>query len=184
MISSIDEYQFDKLFNLLKDSRCLYFTGVGKNLHIANIIASTFNSLTIRSIAIDPVSSVHGDMGLIDENSVVIMISKSGNTKELEFFCQKIKSRNCGSKIFLIHSNNSASLKKWSDFDFYIPFLEECDPWNRVPTCSLVNYLIVLHTIAMEIVDYKKVTVQDFYRNHPGGDIGEKGNAECFGKNN
>jgi len=173
LFKNINYLKLNEFFNLIKDKKCLYFSGVGKNYHIANIISSTFNSLTIRSICVDPVHSVHGDMGVIEDESTIILISKSGNTDELCFFCEKIKSRNCNSKIILLHSNNSAKLKKYSNFDLYVPFLEECDPWNRVPTCSLICYLIVLHSIAMEIVEYKQVTVKEFYKNHPGGDIGK-----------
>jgi len=175
LVKNIDFKKLYELYELIKNKKCLYFSGVGKNYHIANIISSTFNSLTIRSICVDPVHAVHGDMGLIEDDSTVILISKSGNTDELSFFCEKIRSRNCNSKIVLLHSNNDAKLKKYSDFDLYVPFLKECDPWNRVPTCSLICYLIVLHSIAMEIVQHKQVTVDQFYKNHPGGDIGKHG---------
>lgn len=171
--NNIDYIKLEELFNILKDTKVIYFSGIGKNSHIANIIASTFNSLTIRSIFVDPIHAVHGDMGLIEDNSVVILVSKSGNTDELMFFCEKIKLRNCGTKIILLHSNDNAKLKKYCNFDLYVPFLNECDPWNRVPTCSLVCYLIILHSIGMKIVDYKQVTVEQFYKNHPGGDIGK-----------
>jgi arabinose-5-phosphate isomerase len=171
--NNIDYNKLEELFNILKDTKVIYFSGIGKNSHIANIIASTFNSLTIRSIFVDPIHAVHGDMGLIEDNSVVILVSKSGNTDELMFFCEKIKLRNCGTKIILLHSNDNAKLKKYCNFDLYVPFLNECDPWNRVPTCSLVCYLIILHSIGMKIVDYKQVTVEQFYKNHPGGDIGK-----------
>ena len=174
LMENIDYNKLEELFNVLKDSKVIYFSGIGKNSHIANIISSTFNSLTIRSIFVDPIHAVHGDMGLIEDNSIIILISKSGNTDELMFFCEKLNSRNCKTKIILLHSNNNAKLKKYSYFDLYVPFLNECDPWNRVPTCSLVCYLIVLHSIGMKIVDYKKVTVEQFYKNHPGGDIGKQ----------
>lgn len=176
MIENLDESRCRNLFEIMKEKDTLYFSGVGKNLHIANIVASTLNSLTIRSIAIDPVACVHGDMGLIPNNSTIILITKSGNTQELQFFCEKIRTRACGSKIVLIHSNDKAVLKKYSNFDLFVPFLEECDPWNKVPTCSLICYLILLHTIAMNLVDDKGVTIEDFYRNHPGGDIGKMNN--------
>lgn len=173
LTETIDYKLLEKLYDELKDCKKIYFTGIGKNYHIASIISSTFNSLSIRSILIDPVHAVHGDMGLIEDGSTVIIITKSGNTDELIFFCEKLKSRNCGSKIILLHSNNNAKLKIYSYFDLYVPFLIECDPWNRVPTCSLICYLIVLHSIGMKIVDYKKITVKEFYKNHPGGDIGK-----------
>lgn len=172
MIREIDQDEYDCLFNSLKDKKCLYVTGIGKNFHVANIIASTFNSLSIRSIPIDPVSSVHGDMGLIEDGSTVIVISKSGNTDELEFFCQKIKNRKCGSTIILLHSNKKAKLKKYSDLNVFVPFYDECDPWGKVPTCSLICYLILLHSVGMHIVDYRNIKLDDFYKNHPGGDIG------------
>lgn len=177
--NALDEINYDKLnilFDMLKDEKCLYFSGVGKNLHISNIISSTFNSLTIRSIPIDPVSAVHGDMGLIENNSKIILISKSGNTDELIYFCDRLKNRNCNSKICLIHSNNKNKLNNIVDYEMYIPIIKECDPWNRVPTTSLVLYLTVLHSIGMAIVNYKNVTVNDFYKNHPGGDIGRNNN--------
>jgi len=174
LLQKINYKELDTFYESIKDSNVLYFSGIGKNSHIANIVSSTFNSLTIRSIFVDPIHAVHGDMGLISDGSTVILISKSGNTDELVFFCEKIRKRNCGTKIFLLHSNNDAKLKKYCDFDLYIPFLEECDPWNRVPTCSLVCYLIVLHSVAMKIVEYRQVTVEEFYKNHPGGDIGKQ----------
>lgn len=174
LFNNIDYKKLNNLFDFIKHSDVLYFSGVGKNSHIANIVASTFNSLTIRSIFVDPIHAVHGDMGLITDNSNLILISKSGNTNELLFFCEKIKARKCNTKIILLHSNNDCFLKKYSDFDLFVPFYEECDPWNRVPTCSLICYLIVLHSVAMQIVNYKNVKVSEFYKNHPGGDIGQK----------
>lgn len=174
MLNSLDIDQYENLFQLLKNKESLYFTGVGKNLHIANIVASTFNSLTIRSIALDPVACVHGDMGLVEADATIVMVSKSGNTKELEFFCEKLKERNCGSRFVLIHSNQNATLKQHCVFDLFVPFLAECDPWNQVPTCSLVCYLSLLHGIGMRIIEHRGVTIEQFYRNHPGGDIGVK----------
>jgi len=170
----INNDQFNQIFDFIKDEKCVYFSGVGKNSHIASIISSTYNSLTIRSIFFDPVHAVHGDMGLIEDGSKIILISKSGNTDELIFFCEKLKSRNCNSKICLIHSNHDCKLKKYSDIDLYVPIGRECDPWNRVPTCSLICYLALLHCIGMRIVKYKDVTVEQFYKNHPGGDIGKQ----------
>lgn len=175
LIDNIDYNKLEQLFNILNEAKVLYFSGVGKNAHISSIIASTFNSLTIRSIFVDATHAVHGDMGLIEDGSTVVLVSKSGNTEELMFFCEKIKSRNCGAKIILLHSNHDAKLKKYTHFDFYVPFLLECDPWNRVPTSSLICYLIILHSIGMKIVETKGVTVDQFYRNHPGGDIGKNG---------
>ena len=116
------------VYRVLRDTDCIYFTGVGKNFHVSTIIASTFNSLTIRSICVDPVACVHGDMGLIQDGSVVVMISKSGNTQELDYFCRKLRSRGCGSRIILIHSNKDASLKQYSDYDLFVPFTKEADP--------------------------------------------------------
>jgi arabinose-5-phosphate isomerase len=174
--SNINFNNLNNIIEFIKNEKCLYFSGIGKNYHIASIIASTFNSLTIRSILFDSVHAVHGDMGLIEDNSKIILISKSGNTDELLFFCKKIKERNCNSKVCLIHSNNNCKLKKYSDIDLYVPILNECDPWNRVPTSSLVAYLTILHSIGMEIINYKNVSIQDFYKNHPGGDIGKQNN--------
>jgi len=171
--NNIDIAKLNAVYDFIKDEKCIYLSGVGKNSHIASIISSTFNSLTIRSIFFDPVHAVHGDMGLIEDNSHIILISKSGNTDELIFFCEKLKSRKCNSKICLIHSNENCKLKSYSHIDLYVPIYKECDPWNRVPTCSLISYLALLHSIGIEIVNYKNVTVEQFYKNHPGGDIGK-----------
>ena len=172
--SNIDFYTLNRITNLLENhNNVLYFSGIGKNGHIANIATSTFNSLSIRTVFVDPVDAVHGDLGLIEENSIVLIISKSGNTEELEAFCAALKNKSKSIQIILIHSNQNCILKKYSSIDLFVPFLDECDPWNKVPTCSLVCYLVLMHSIAMTITEKRKTKISEFLINHPGGNIGK-----------
>jgi arabinose-5-phosphate isomerase len=97
-----------EIFNLIqflnKPHRNIFFTGIGKNGHVAAKAASTFNSMGIRVFFINPVDAVHGDMGLIDKDDIILAISKSGNTEELLWFLKNAKDRT--DNIFLIHSNS------------------------------------------------------------------------------
>lgn len=172
LICNINNEKLNKLHDLIFNEDFIYFTGIGKNGHIAAIAASTFNSISKKSIFINPIDCLHGDMGLISNNSLIIAISKSGNTPELISFLTQIKNKKT-QRIVLIHSNeNNDCLKLCSD-DLFIPLDKELDHLNIVPTTSLILYLTVLYAIAAELAQGKNLTMEQFVFNHPGGSIGQ-----------
>lgn len=150
----------------------LFFTGVGKNSHVASITASTFSSIGIRSFCMNPVDAVHGDMGNITEKDIVVAISKSGNTEELIVFLKNLKTSKPKTKIIAIHSNEKAEAKKYANEDLFIDIREEIDEDNIVPTSSLISYTILLQNIGYFIAKKEGYELKKFKHNHPGGSIG------------
>ena len=149
----------------------IFFTGVGKNGHVAAKATSTFSSIGLSCFFINPVDSVHGDMGVINEDDILIAVSKSGNTEELIHFLKHVEHKNC--KIVSIHSNPKNKSLDYSSLDIDLRVSKEADHLNIVPTCSIAVFTIFLQSVACEISERKQLTLEQFVKNHPGGSIGQ-----------
>ena len=149
----------------------IFFTGVGKNGHVAAKATSTFSSIGVPCFFINPVDSVHGDMGVINEDDILIAVSKSGNTEELIHFLKHVEHKNC--KIVSIHSNPKNKSLDYSSLDIDLRVSKEADHLNIVPTCSIAVFTIFLQSVACEISERKQLTLEQFVKNHPGGSIGK-----------
>ena len=170
LIDPIKAYEFVDL--LLNCKGKIFFTGVGKNGHVAAKATSTFSSIGLPCFFINPVDSVHGDMGVINEDDILIAVSKSGNTEELIHFLKHVKHKKC--KIVSIHSNPDNKSLDYSYMDIDLHVDQEADHLDIVPTCSIAVFTIFLQSVACEISAIKKLTIEQFVRNHPGGSIGQK----------
>ena len=159
------------LYLLLESKGKIFFTGVGKNGHVAAKAASTFSSIGLPCFYINPVDSVHGDMGVINEDDIIVAISKSGNTEELIHFLYHVKHKNC--KIVTLHSNPNNSCLDCSYLDIDLHVDDEADNLNVVPTSSIAVFTVFLQSIACEIADINDLTLDEFVSNHPGGSIGQ-----------
>ena len=172
---SLDNIECAKAYELvdllLSSKGKIFFTGIGKNGHVAAKAASTFSSIGLPCFYINAVDSVHGDMGVINREDILIAISKSGNTEELIHFLHHVRYKNC--KIVSIHSNpNNKSLDySYMDIDLHVD--QEADHLDIVPTCSIAVFTVFLQSVACEISAIKKLTIEEFIRNHPGGSIGQ-----------
>ncbi len=172
---SLDNLECTKAYQLvdiLLDCKGkIFFTGIGKNGHVAAQAASTFSSIGLPCFYINAVDSVHGDMGVINREDILIAISKSGNTEELIHFLHHVRHKNC--KIISIHSNpNNKSLDySYMDIDLHVD--QEADHLDIVPTCSIAVFTVFLQSVACEISAIKELTIKEFVRNHPGGSIGQ-----------
>jgi arabinose-5-phosphate isomerase len=164
-----------EIFNLIqflnKPHRNIFFTGIGKNGHVAAKAASTFNSMGIRVFFINPVDAVHGDMGLIDKDDIILAISKSGNTEELLWFLKNAKDRT--DNIFLIHSNKNNNCLQYCQKDLFVPLKMEADRLNKIPTTSIVLYTTILQSICCTLAENIGFTLDQLVFNHPGGSIGK-----------
>jgi len=149
----------------------IFFTGVGKNGHVAAKATSTFSSIGLPCFFINPVDSVHGDMGVINKGDILVAISKSGNTEELIHFLKHVEHKNC--KIVSIHSNPKNKSLDYSSLDIDLRVSKEADHLNIVPTCSIAVFTIFLQSVACEISERKQLTLEQFVKNHPGGSIGQ-----------
>lgn len=168
----LEEDKIEDLVNLILDCKGkILFTGIGKNGHVAAKATSTISSIGVSCFFIDAVDSVHGDMGVINENDLLIAVSKSGNTEELINFLYHVNHKNC--KIVLIHSNNGNESQKYSALDINLHVNKEADHLNIVPTSSIAIFTIFLQSIACEISRRKNLTLEKFIHNHPGGSIGK-----------
>ena len=157
---SLDNIECAKAYDLvdllLNSKGKIFFTGIGKNGHVAAKAASTFSSIGLPCFYINAVDSVHGDMGVINREDIIIAISKSGNTKELIHFLHYVRYKNC--KIVSIHSNpNNKSLDySYMDIDLHVD--QEADHLDIVPTCSIAVFTVFLQSVACEISEIKKLT--------------------------
>ena len=159
------------LYLLLESKGKIFFTGVGKNGHVAAKAASTFSSIGLPVFYIDPVDSVHGDMGVINSKDTIVSISKSGNTEELINFLYHVRRKDC--KIVSIHSNPNNDSLDYSYLDIDLHVDGEADHLDIVPTCSIAVFTVFLQSIACEISAINKLTLEEFVTNHPGGSIGQ-----------
>ncbi len=149
-----------------------YFTGVGKNMYVASRVASTYDSLGIRSIFIDPVHTLHGSMGIFSEEDLVIAISKSGNTSELIRFVLTLRKQGF-TNIMGITANKNSKLCNLSKLCLAIEIAREGDQFNLAPIASTMIFGSLLDSIAVEISSSRGYTKTDFIRNHPGGELGK-----------
>jgi arabinose-5-phosphate isomerase len=168
----LEDDKVEELIDLILNCKGkILFTGIGKNGHVAAKATSTMSSIGVPCFFIDAVDSVHGDMGVINENDILIAVSKSGNTDELINFLYHVNHKNC--KIVSIHSNNGNQSQKHSFLDINLHVDKEADHLNIVPTSSIAIFTIFLQSVACEISRRKNLTLQEFVKNHPGGSIGK-----------
>ena len=147
-------------------------TGIGKSAIIAMKIVATMNSTGTPAIFMHAADAIHGDLGIIQKNDVVICISKSGNTPEIKVLVPLIK--NFENKLIAITSHRDSFLGKEADYVLYAPIEEEACPNGLAPTTSTTAQLVVGDALAVCLLELKGFTDSDFARYHPGGALGKK----------
>lgn len=153
----------------------LILTGVGKSAHIAQKIASTLNSVGTPSLFLHPTDAVHGDLGVIGQQDLVLIISKSGNTSEIKTLVPLI--RPLGNPILAIVSDSDSYLEAQAEITVRIPVEREACPNNLAPTTSTAVQLAMGDALAMVMLKLNEFSSQDFARLHPGGAIGKRLNT-------
>ena len=116
--------------------------------------------------------AIHGDIGMLSENDVVICLSKSGDTPEIKVLVPLIK--NFGNKLIAIVSNENSFLALQSDICIYLPMEKEADPNNLAPTTSTILQMAMGDAIAVALLSLKGFTEDQFARFHPGGSLGKQ----------
>lgn len=150
----------------------IILSGIGKSGIIAKKIAATLSSYNISAVFLHPVEALHGDIGIIQENDVVILLSKSGSTDEIIRLVPFIKSRNA--KIISIVSNMNSFLSHNSDIVLEASITREACPFNLAPTSSTTVSLAIGDAIAIAAAKIRKFSQEDFSKTHPLGSIGKK----------
>lgn len=147
-------------------------TGIGKSANIATKIVATFNSTGTPAVFMHAADAIHGDLGNILEEDVVICISKSGNTPEIKVLVPLIK--NYGNKIIAITGNIDSFLGKNADFTLNTFVEKEACPNNLAPTTSTTAQLVMGDALAVCLLKLKGFTSNDFAKYHPGGALGKR----------
>lgn len=150
----------------------IIFMGIGKTGHVAQKIAATFSSLGTPAIFIHAAESMHGDLGMITKNDLVIIISNSGETAETLATIRFIKK--IGAKTIAMTGNNHSSLAKKCDYHLLVHVDKEADQLNLAPTASSTAELVVGDAMACALSEQKNFTKKDFALFHPGGALGQK----------
>jgi len=147
-------------------------TGIGKSAIIANKIVSTLNSTGTPAIFMHAADAIHGDLGIIQENDVVICLSKSGETPEIKVLIPLLRQH--GNKMIALVGNTQSYLAKTSDFVLDASVPKEACPYNLAPTASSTAQLVIGDALAVALLECRGFTPGDFARLHPGGALGKK----------
>jgi len=147
-------------------------TGVGKSAIIANKIVATLNSTGTPSIFMHGADAIHGDLGMVQSEDIVICISKSGNTPEIKVLVPLLKRR--GSKLVALVSNTNSYLAEQADFILNATIAEEACPHNLAPTTSTTVHVALGDALAVCLLELRGFTSRDFAEYHPGGSLGKQ----------
>jgi arabinose-5-phosphate isomerase len=147
-------------------------TGIGKSAIIANKIVATLNSTGTPSLFMHAADAIHGDLGMIQQEDIVICISKSGNTPEIKVLVPLLKRR--GSKLVALVSNVKSYLAQQADFVLNATIGEEACPNNLAPTTSTTAHLAMGDALAVCLLRLRDFSSEDFAQYHPGGSLGKQ----------
>ena len=169
---SIDK-DFVKAVELISQNNGkVIISGVGKSGNIAGKIAASFTSTGIPAIYLNPVDASHGDMGIVEKNDVLIILSNSGESHELSDLINFSKKKKL--KIISITSTSKSLLSKNSDISLILPSHKEADKLQTIPTTSTTMSLALGDALCCSVLSLRKFDKKSFIELHPGGKIGKK----------
>lgn len=147
-------------------------SGIGKSAIIAQKIVSTLNSTGTPSIFMHAADAVHGDLGMIQKNDIVIILSNSGNTPEIKSLVPLIK--NFGNKLIAFTGNKQSFLGLQSDIVINCNITKEACPLNLAPTSSTTAQMVMGDALAVALINARNFSSHDFSKYHPGGALGKR----------
>ncbi len=172
LISQVDQHFENAVHCILQSKGRVVISGVGKSALIASKIVATFNSTGTPAIFMHAADAIHGDLGTVQNNDVVICISKSGNTEEIKMLIPLIKRG--GNKLIGITGNMDSILAKQADFSINTYVEKEACPNNLAPTTSTTAQLVMGDALAICLLELRGFSRADFAKFHPGGALGKK----------
>ena len=172
MIHQLDSQFEDATKCILQSKGRVIVSGVGKSAIIAAKITATFNSTGTPAIFMHAADAIHGDLGTVLKDDIVICISKSGNTEEIKMLIPLIKRGN--NKLIGITGNVDSILAKQADFVLNTFIEKEACPNNLAPTTSTTAQLVMGDALAIALLELKGFSSSDFAKYHPGGSLGKK----------
>ncbi len=172
MMARLD-HNFEKAIGLIMacPSRVI-ITGIGKSGIIGQKIAATLNSTGTSSFFLHPVEAMHGDLGIVTADDVILALSNSGETPELTMLLPNFKKR--GNQLIAMTGNLTSTLARTADAVLDVGVEREACPLGLAPTASTTAALAMGDALAVVLLNRKQFKESDFLRNHPGGSLGER----------
>jgi arabinose-5-phosphate isomerase len=172
LVDRLDE-RFDRAVRLLLDCRGrVIVTGMGKSGIICRKIAATLSSTGTPALFLHPAEAIHGDLGVITADDVIVGLSHSGETEELLRLLETIK--RLGARLIAITGNCDSTLGRAAEVALDCGVSEEACPMNLVPTASTTAALALGDALAMTLLVAKGFREEDFALRHPGGKLGKR----------
>jgi arabinose-5-phosphate isomerase len=172
IIDYLDHQFIDAVETIYNSKGRLVITGIGKSAIIAQKIVATLNSTGTPSLFLHAAEAIHGDLGMIQSQDVVICISKSGNSPEIKVLVPFLK--NYGHTLIAITGNITSYLAKSSDLVLNTTVDAEACPNNLAPTNSTTAQLVMGDALAVCLMELRDFKAADFAKYHPGGALGKK----------
>jgi arabinose-5-phosphate isomerase len=164
---------FEKAVRVIADCKGrIVISGIGKSAVIAQKIVATLNSTGTPSVFLHAADAIHGDLGMVQEEDVVVILSKSGESPEIKVLVPLI--RNFGNPIIAIVGNINSYLAKKASIILNTTVSQEACPNNLAPTSSTTAQLVMGDAIAICLMELKGFQTDDFAKFHPGGTLGKK----------
>ncbi len=174
-IHSLDEKLFsrwvDEAVATLQGGKKIIVSGLGKNVPICDKFVGSMVSMGLEAYFLHTNSAVHGDMGIVKDGDMVIILTKSGETEESIYLARLLEGRNVN--LWLLTFEKDSTLTREIQNSVILELGHEGDLWNIMPNNSTTVNLIVLQGLAMMIAKKMELPIEDFKRNHPGGAIGK-----------
>ncbi|CAH9088072.1 unnamed protein product [Cuscuta europaea] len=156
---------------LLNAKGTIFFTGVGKSGFVAQKISQTLVSLGIKSGVLSPLDALHGDIGILATQDLLVMLSKSGSTEELVRLVPYVKAK--GVFLISVTSVKPNSLMSVSDLSVHLPLERELCPFDLAPVTSTAIQMVFGDTVAIALMAARNLSRDDYAANHPAGRIGK-----------
>jgi len=172
LVGLINEDFENSVKTILKSNGRVVVTGIGKSANIATKIVATLNSTGTPAIFMHAADAIHGDLGIVQKDDVVICISKSGNTPEIKVLVPLIK--NSENTLIAITGNKDSFLGSHAHYVLNTYVEKEACPNNLAPTTSTTAQLVMGDALAVTLLKIKGFTSNDFAKYHPGGALGKR----------
>ncbi len=172
-LTSYIDNEFERIIGLIHQLKGrLVISGIGKSAIIGQKIVATLNSTGTPSIFMHAADAIHGDLGMIQEDDILLLISKSGESPEIKVLTTLIK--NLGNPLIAMVGNINSSLAKDANYLLNTTVSQEACPNNLAPTSSTTAQLAMGDAMAVCLMELKGFTANDFAKYHPGGALGKK----------
>lgn len=172
LLNYIDNEFVSAVKEIFNSKGRLIISGIGKSAIIGNKIVATLNSTGTPAIFMHAAEAIHGDLGIIQPDDIVICISKSGNTPEIKVLTPLVKAR--GNKLIAMVGNTDSYLAKSADYILNCTVEKEACPNNLAPTSSTTAQLVMGDALSVALLYCKNFTSEDFAKYHPGGSLGKR----------